>query len=175
MVKHRKGIKQRQPGTAARPMMRYDQFLNTTTLGAAAGGTDFNYALFDNSSLAGGKYLKVGKLTTQWWADMNSGSARLYIAVHKAKEGATPESLDDEVAIRDMRSEGRLIRGPWMVGVEDSPHGLANVMYPKKTIVLEDLLLDPNDDILFAITVAETLSGTNTLRFFSRTFWRVTE
>ena len=69
MAKH---IKQRQPGTGKHPLMRYDSSNVTLTMGAASIGTKSVQILFDNSGIAGGKYLKIGKMTIQWFSNLNS-------------------------------------------------------------------------------------------------------
>lgn len=175
MARHRKGIKQRQPGTAAHPLMRWDQTSPSEVFGAGSAGDDFSTVIFDNSVLAGGKYVKIGKLTLQWFIAFDDLNTRLYMAVYKQKEGSTAESLDDEVAIRDMRSEGRLIRGPWWMSSYTPGSFAAGQMMPRKTIVLEDLLLDPNDDLLVGWTLVDTMTGTNNAFMYMRAFWRVTE
>ena len=117
MARHKVGIKQRQPGMGSHPLMRYDQADATMVVGSVAVSADKYATLFDNSALAGGKYVKVGKLTMQWFMDFNEANV-LYVTVYKDKESSAAQALDDEATIRDMRSEGRLIRGPWQV----SPH-----------------------------------------------------
>lgn len=170
----RKGIKQRQPGTASHPLMRYEQTKWTTTIGSASAGDDFALTLFDNSVRAGNKNSKIGKMTIQWFANLNQSAALYYHAIYKAKEGATPETLDAVASIRDMRSEGRLVRGPWMTNAR-AQYSSANTMFPMKTIVLEDLLLDPNDDLMFGHTVTLATTGTNEFQGLTRDFWKVTE
>ena len=177
MARHKVGIKQRQPGMGSHPLMRYDQAVLTLTGGSLAVGSDKQATLFDNSGTAGNKYLKIGKMTLQWFLNFNEQNL-LYFAVWKAGEGATALSLDDETEIRNMRSEGRLIRGPWQTTTRGPGIGSANVITQMKTIVLEDLLLDPDDDLMFGYTVRGPLgsaSGTNDIYLFSRTFWKVTE
>ena len=170
----RVGIKQRQPGRASHPLMRYEQTKWTLSIGTASAGDDFGSTMFDTSTRTGNKNAKIGKMTIQWFANLNQSAALYYHAVYKAKEGATLESLDDTESIRDMRSEGRLVRGPWMTSARGQ-HGLANTMYAMKTIVLEDLLLDPNDDLIFGHTVTLGTSGTNEFQGLTRDFWKVTE
>ena len=175
MARHRVGIKQRQPGMGSHPLMRYDQSVATLNIGSSTVGDDFKVTLFDNSGLAGGKYLKIGKMTIQWWMDMNQ-AILLYVAIMKDKEGATTPSLDDESEIRDARSEGRLIRGPWQISTRVPGIETANVLYARKTIVLKDLLLDPNDDLIMVwITRKANTTGTNDIPYFTRTFWKVVE
>ncbi len=174
--RRRVGIKQRQPGRGKHPLMRWDFTLLTQALSGASGGSDFASTIFDNSALAGNKYVKVGKLTLQQFYLMADQDKLFYLAVYKAKEGAAAESLDDEAAIRDMRSEGRLIRGPWWASTTTPGATSASAMMARKTIVLEDLLLDPNDDIVIGGTVDTSLSGgVNTIRYYVRVFWRVVE
>ena len=172
----RKGIKQRQPGTASHPLMRYEQTKWTLNMGTSSVGDDFGTTLFDTSSRTGNKNSKIGKMTIQWFANLNQAGTLYYHGIYKAKEGATLESLDAVASIRDMRSEGRLVRGPWMTQARGVGHGLANIMTPMKTIVLEDLLLDPNDDLIFGHTTAGVAtSGTNDYQGLTRDFWKVTE
>lgn len=157
------------------PLMRYDQSVATLTIGSSSVGDDFKYTLFDNSSMAGGKYLKIGKMTVQWWVNFNQDNL-VYLAVMKDKEGATTPSLDDETQIRDARSEGRLVRGPWQIATVAPGVSTANVLHPRKTIVLKDLLLDPNDDLIFVLTTRKAnTTGTNEIPIFTRTFWKVVE
>ena len=171
----RVAITKRQPGMGSHPLMRYDQQVGSISVGSSSPGDDFFYTLFDNSSMAGGKYLKIGKLTLQWWVDFNQANL-VYLAVMKTKEGATTPSLDDEVQIVDARSEGRLVRGPWQISTQHPYASGTNVLHARKTIVLKDLLLDPNDDLLFVLTTRKTSStGTNTVWTFARTFWKVVE
>lgn len=174
MARHKVGIKQRQPGMGSHPLMRYEQAIPSIVVGTGSAGDDSQATLFDNSGTAGSKYLRIGKMTVQQFWDFNT-DGRFYVCVFKAKEGATAPSLSDEQTIRDLRSEGRLIRGPWMVTSLSPNHGLAGVKYAKKTIVLEDLLLDPNDDLMMSLTQVASTSGTNTISMLVRTFWRVTE
>ena len=136
MARHKVGIKQRQPGMGKHPLMRYDQKVLLKTIGAGSAGADFSALLFDNSALAGSKYVKVGKITMQWFTEFATDNL-FYICVYKQKEGGTPESLDDEPSVRDMSSEGRKVRGPWqMTGLV--PGGSAGILAARKTIVLED-------------------------------------
>lgn len=175
MARHKVGIKQRQPGRGAHPLMRYDQAVATLSVGTSSVGDDFKYTLFDTSSLSGGKHSKVGKMTIQWFLTFNEQNI-VYIAVMKDKEGATTPSLDDETQIRDARSEGRLIRGPWQISTRLPGNDNANVVIQRKTIVLEDLLLDQNDDLIFVLTTRKaSTTGTNDIYFFVKTFWKVVE
>lgn len=174
MAKHKVGIKQRQPGRAAHPLMRWEMDVSTLTIGTAGAGDDFGVTIFDNSSRAGNKNAKIGKMTIQWFQSLNTAT-RYYVAIYKNKEGATLEQLDDVSAVRDMRSEGRLIRGPWMISSFVPGASVQSSLMPRKTIVLEDLLLDPNDDVTFGLTVVGATSGTNSLYFLRRYFWKVTE
>ncbi len=174
MARHKVGIKQRQPGMGAHPLMRYDQFNVTLAIATGIGG-NARALLFDNSGLAGGKYLKIGKMTVQWFMNINQQTL-IWFAIVKEKEGASLMSLDDEATIRDARSEGRLIRGPWIVSSRGKGVEAANTMYALKTVVLEDLLLDPNDDLaLVSVNHLTTLSGTNNVEAFVRVFWKVVE
>lgn len=174
MAKHRVPIKQRQPGRASHPLMRYEQQVGSISIGTATAGDDFSYTLFDTSVRTSNKNSKVGKMTIQWFQTLNT-QTRYYVAVYKRKEGATDETLDDTVSIRDMRSEGRLIRGPWMIGSVVAGSPAVGSLMTRKTIVLEDLLLDPNDDLAFGMTVVGGTSGTNTINLFVKTWWKVTE
>ena len=175
MARHKVGIKQRQPGMGKHALMRYDQGVLLKTLGALAASGDVSALLVDNSALAGGKYMKVGKLTMQWFTQFNNTDRVFYVAVYKQKEGATAEALDIEEDIRDARSEGRLVRGPWQLSTMP-PGCVSGQMVQRKTIVLEDLLLDPNDDLLFGVTNGtEAFTGTNDLLMFVHKFWKVTE
>ena len=133
--------------------------------------------IFDNSTLASGKYLKIGKLTLQWFMNFNEANI-LHMAVWKDKESNGAPTIDNETTIRDMRSEGRLIRGPWQISSRGPGIESANTIHQRKTIVLEDLLLDPNDDLRFGYSVRGPLgtsSGTNDLYISTKTFWRVSE
>lgn len=175
MAKHRVPITKRQPGMASRPLMRYEQNVQTITLGSSSAGDDFGTTLFDNSSRAGNKNCKVGKMTIQWWLDMNQANL-LYIFVYKGKEGATLESGDSVDGVRDMKSEGRMIRAPWQICTRAPGAEAANILHQRKTIVITDILLDPNDDIKFGITTRKvSTTGTNDCLLFWKTFWKVTE
>lgn len=174
MVRHKKGIKQRQPGTASHPLMRYEQVKGTITIGTSNASDDDGFTLFDTSVRTSNKNSKVGKMTIQWWTNLNEDNL-FFVGVYKHKEGNAPEALDDVVAIRDMRSEGRLIRGPWMLSARGLGNDSANVRQTRKTIVLEDLLLDPNDDLMMSVTQQSATTGTNFVEMFVRTWWRVTE
>ena len=177
MARHKVGIKQRQPGMGSHPLMRYDQSVQTLTGGSLAVGADKFATLFDNSGTAGNKYLKIGKMTLQWFMNFNEQNL-LYMAVFKDDESSAAPALDDESTVRNMRSEGRLIRGPWQITTRGPGIGSANVISQMKTIVIEDILLDPDDDLRFSYTSRGPLgssSGTNDIYLFTRTFWKVTE
>lgn len=175
MARHKVPIKRRQPGMASRPLMRYEQQILTMSLGSSTVGDDFSIVLFDISSRSSNKYCKLGKMTIQWWTNFNEQNL-FYFALYKAKEGATAPSLDDVSTIRDLRSEGRLIRPPTQISTRGPGIETANVMWQRKTIVIEDILLDPNDDVSFGVTtrLANT-SGTNEIRFYWKYFWKVVE
>ena len=70
LLVHKVGIKQRQPGMGKHPLMRWDRGGATLSIVGSA-GAKFLYTLFDNSSLGGGKYLKIGKMTIRWFANLN--------------------------------------------------------------------------------------------------------
>ena len=133
MARHRVAITKRQPGMGSHPLMRYDQAVATLTIGSSSPGDDFLYTLFDNSGLAGGKYLKIGKMTMQWWVNFNQDNL-IYLAVMKVKEGDAAPSLDDETEIRDARSEGRLVRGPWQIATVAPGVSTANVLFGPRAI-----------------------------------------
>ena len=65
MARHKVGIKQRQPGMGKHPLMRWDQQAVSLTLGSQTAGDDNYVTLFDNSGLAGNKYLRIAKMTVQ--------------------------------------------------------------------------------------------------------------
>lgn len=143
------------------------------SFGSSAAGTDILRTLFDNSTLAGGKYCKVGKMTIQWMRNLNTtGSQRFEVVVAKHKEGDTAPTIDQETTIRDLRSDGKLVRGPYTipaVGRNGQSVGMQD------TIVLEDLLFDPNDDLVIVLNNFVTGSGTNDFLFREKTWWKVVE
>ena len=96
------------------------------------------------------------------------------MGVFKTPEGQTKQ-LDDETTVRDMQSDRKVIRGPFMVTSRIPGIETANIQFQRKTIVIEDILLDPNDDIRFLVTMPNATTGTNDLVFFVRTRWKVTE
>ena len=172
--RRRKPVKQRQPGMAQRPLMRYDQLKSSFSMPATS-GADAAYTLFDNSGVAGNKYVRIAKHQLQWFMNSNE-QALFYVAVMKQKEGEAAPTLDDEATVRDAKSEGRLIRGPRMISNRQPGIETANVLHARKTIVLKYILLDPNDDLIFALTNATaTLTGTNTIQTFYKVWWKVTE
>ena len=175
MAKHRVGIKQRQPGTGAHPLMRYDQATGVIAVGSASVGVGFSLVLFDNSGMAGNKYLKIGKMTIQWFSNFNQQNL-FYMILYKAKEGSGAILPSDETTVRDLRSEGRLIRGPWTLSTVGPGVESSNTMWQRKTIVLQDLLLDPNDDLKLGTELrTQSSTGTNEIRVFTKTYWKVVE
>lgn len=160
---------------ASHPLMRYEQAVQTLTIGTAAVGTDHGLLLFDTSSRSGNKNSKIGKMTIQWWMDMNQANL-LYMAVYKKKEGDNPETLDDTTTIRDLRSEKRLIRGPWQIATRGPGIESANTLHQRKTIVIQDILLDPNDDLMISWTTRlAATTGSNYIYTFVHDYWKVTE
>lgn len=129
--------------------------------------------MFDNSSLAGGKYCKVGKMTIQWFRNLTTAGGVIYnVAIVKHKQGDAVPLIDDEEVIRDLRSDGKLIRGPFRIMPTGRNGALIGAM---DTVVLNDLLLDPNDDLLFVLNVTAATSGTNDFYLQERTWWKVVE
>lgn len=168
----RKSIKQRQPGAGKHPLMRWELSVGTVALGSAAAGDDFLRTLFDTSVRSGNKNCKVGKLTLQWFRDINAATSMFNVAIVRHKEGDAAPTIDDAQTIRDLRSDRKLIRGPFRIMGLGSNGQRQGAM---KTVVLEDLLLDPNDDLALIINSVGATTGTNSFYCTERTWWKVTE
>ena len=98
------------------------------------------------------------------------------MAIVRQSEADSAPALDDRAVIRDLRNEGKLLRGPWMFntfnadGATDSPFSTF-----LKTIVLKNLTIDENDDIVMCFTNLETAfsAGSQIVRNFVKMFFRV--
>lgn len=156
---------------------RYEQFVNQVDLNALGSGNDILLDIMNNSSQIGNVVAKFNKITVQTCYDQNMADNRqILVAVIRQGETESAPSLDNRATIRDLRNEGKLLRGPWMVNTYDQNANIAGpFMNFMKTIVLKNLVVDENDDIVLAITNlgANFAGSSQIIRNFTKMFFRV--
>ncbi len=126
-----------------------------------ASGGDLSEKLVDNSVDFGNVILKFSKLMVRWWwkgADIGNHQGDEFLAAvvkQDEDESATPPTLDSEEAVWEMKKDRRILRGPWVVC---TPHKATAVghyapyEFFMKAIVLKNIVLDREDDLVFAFT-----------------------
>lgn len=148
----------------------------TVSIDAAAAGSDFSLLLFDNSTLAGNSYVVIRKITVQWFTSFVTDT-QIHAAVLKKDESAAAESLDSEAVIRDLQEDKQMIRNLGFFSTHSVPGMAARPVAEstwtwRKTIVMKNLRIGPDDDIKFNFTNVDATSGTNVIRALVRVWWR---
>lgn len=156
---------------------RYEQFANTIDLNGFASGADIMLDIMNNSSQIGGVVARFNKITVQTAMESTMVTPNhMLVAVVRQSETDSAPSLDNRATVRDLRNEGKLLRGPWMFSTFNAD---AQVVGPfgmfLKTIVLKNLTVDENDDIVMCFTnldgaFSATAQG---IRNFVKMFFRV--
>ncbi len=156
---------------------RYEQFANQVDFNALASGGDIMMDIVNNSSQIGNVVARFNKITVQTGVNETMADQRhILVAVVRQSEGDSAPSLDNRATIRDLRNEGKLLRGPWMFSTYDA-NGSKDGPFTNflKTIVLKNLTVDENDDIVMCFTNLDAAfsSTTQTIRNFVKMFFRV--
>lgn len=157
-----------------KPFARYDQAITALVQGASASSVDFAALMLDNSAITGGTYAIIRKLTFYWSTIETTVTDRgaCLVAVMKQKEGSTSIKLDDEAAVRDAQEQKQMLRGPWLIAYRSAPGGGDQDLVVRKTIVLQNVKLGPDDDIRLQFTTIDSTSSTFTVNTFAKMWWR---
>lgn len=153
---------------------RYDQWEDEVDFNALAGSGDISGQLIDRSGLIAGTPIRVIKSTTYWWNQSMDDSRPLYVAVIRQTEGTAAPDLDNEATVRDLRENGQLIRGPWIIKTlpEARESDVRAGFY--KTLVLKNLNVGINDDVdlCFTNTGSAFAATAQTISWMTKIFWR---
>ncbi len=159
---------------------KYEQFLNLVDLNGLASGADIGLDILNNSSQLGSNVVKVMKATIQTWFRFNMDDLReILVAVVRHDEADESFALDDRATVRDLRNEGKLLRGPWCLQTVSQATSSVPVVSPwgrfMKTIVLKNLVLDEDDDVSLMITNVDSnfAASNQEMRNFVKVFYRV--
>lgn len=150
---------------------------------ALASGGDLQVVVVDNSGLFTNSILKWSKLKlTLLWepTDLTSFDDRA-IAVMLCKldqdDLGTAQSVDVEENVRELRRDGKLVRGPWIVHTPNTEtsgfHGPYSLLM--KPIILKNFTMDREEDLVFCTTnMSSAFQATSQiLDIFSQGFVRI--
>lgn len=107
-----------------------------------------NVSMVDNSVDLGNAVTHFRKLKFSW-SIMHQAAANSVFQCHVVRhtEGSEPTSYS-ESAVRDLRNENKLLRGPWFLAIgRDLGVNVVNM----KPILMKNLTMDENDDLTLAI------------------------
>lgn len=155
---------------------KYEQFNNIVDFNALASGGDIMLDVLNNSSQLGNVVAKINKLTMQIAIHKDMADFRhVLTAIVRQAEGDAAPSLDNRATIRDLRNEGKLMRGPWMFSTFNGDTISGPFEGFLKTIVLKNLVVDENDDIVMCFTNLDAVfsSSTQRIRNLVKVFYRV--
>ena len=161
-----------------------DYSSNNIDFASVASGADESVVVIDNSGTFSNSILKWSKLkiTIMWEPEdhLVIQPRVLATALLKLDEdvSATAVALDSEEVIRELRRDGKLVRGPWLMTTpvkttEGFTPAYAHILKP---ITLRNFTMDREEDLVAAYTsVSTTAFGATSqvLRHFSQGFVRV--
>ena len=156
--------------------------LHNQDFASLASGADTGIVIVDHSADFPNSIVNFRKLTLRWHfygADLgNWGRDELLIAVHKVDQDDSPyPALDSEEVIEELRRDGKMIRGPWIIttpGLSTSGF-IPQMTMLMKPIILKNLVLGPEEDLIVSFTNlsnAAMPSGSQTVRFYPMGFYR---
>lgn len=140
--------RRRRPAATVKQALPYEyvqtHISRLTSFDSLADDAMFREAIIDNSADFSNVLLRVRKVKLEWSLIQQTGADTiLKLAVTRHPEGSPATDLN-ETSIRDLRNENKLLRGPWMLALRNSPVSpVANM----KSITLKNLTLDQNDDL----------------------------
>lgn len=124
-----------------------------------ASGGDIAVTLVDNSADFTNSILKWAKLTLRWtWepTDMSVFEPRdlLVGIIKRDQDSSAVPSLDSEEAIRELRNDKKLVRGPWIITTPriNTSGFVPPMMSLMKPIVLKNFVMDREEDLLITFT-----------------------
>ncbi len=134
--------------------------LHNLVFTSLAVGSDIKITLVDNSADFGNAILKWSKLTIRpfWDAPDNTdvGLGTLVVGVIKEDQddAGSAYSLDVEETVREMRNDGKIMRGPWWYS---GPSMVTSGFLPAywnhmKPIVLKNFVMDREEDLSMNFT-----------------------
>lgn len=157
-----------------RVVSRYDQWEDNVDLNALAEGGDISGQLLDRSTLIADTPIRLIKATMYWWNQGMDDGRPLLVAIIRQAEGTAAPNLQDEAVVRDLRENGQILRGPWII--KTIPDARAGSVFASsyKTVVLKNVNVGLNDDIDVCFTnVGPVFAATaQTIEWFTKVFWR---
>lgn len=134
---------------------------HTTDFTGLASGADIATTLVDNSADFSNSILKWSKLVIRpiWDSDdMRSGRIDMrtimVMLMKRDEDDSTVPNIDSQETVRELRNDGRIVRGPWWVSLpEISVEGYVPMMAGHwKAIVLKNLMMDREEDLVITFT-----------------------
>lgn len=167
-----RNVRQRTKRVVVKPFARYDQVVATQAQGSSPASTDMSILMVDNSGIMGGAYSVLRKVTFAWFTRNTADTGRVLAAVVKVKEGSSDLALDDESVVRDLQEQKQILRGPWMFGLRVSPGVADSNDVVRRTIVLQNVKVGPDDDLRLQLTLVDATTTTTNFRTFMKVWWR---
>ena len=125
-------------------------------LNAQASNANVAITLLDNSVDFGNIPVRVVKLkAASLWGRNVVDQRTVILSVYRQTEGATALDLDDAATVKNATQAGQFYRRPFMSHTNIAGFGDNGEMdHMRKPLILENLLLDDDDDVIFALTNA---------------------